>query len=251
VDFNSIIATNGGFLLSWYAPTNDQFLVQWDADLLTTNWHTFTNIVVYTGPATPTNGLFTFFDDGTQSGGFGAMRFYRLLVTPPILAASGGVYRVNPLTTLVVTNTAMNSNPNVLLTYTVTGTLGGTNVPTVSTNGLVSWTPTLAQAGLTNIITTVVTENGVPPVTAFNTFTVIVNPLPYFYSISVAPDGVLLRWSGAASNQFQVGWTTNLTTPWAYEPASAPYLTSSTTNFFYLDTNAPAMMKFFILRELP
>ena len=44
-----------------------------------TLWNTFSNIVAYTGPPTPTNGLFTFFDDGSQFP-FGPMRFYRVIL---------------------------------------------------------------------------------------------------------------------------------------------------------------------------
>ncbi len=63
----SVTYTNGGFLLTWYAPTNDQFQVQWTGGLTPPQtWTSFSNVVVYTGPVTPTNGLFSFFDDGSQ-----------------------------------------------------------------------------------------------------------------------------------------------------------------------------------------
>ena len=78
----SIIATNiggtNGFLLTWYAPTNDHFMVQWNASLPSLNWQTFTNIIGYDLFISPTNSRFTFFDDGSQTGGFGPMRYYRL-----------------------------------------------------------------------------------------------------------------------------------------------------------------------------
>ncbi len=262
VNFTSIVATNlggtNGYLLSWYAPTNYQFYVQWTANLATTNWQSFTNLVVYTGPATPTNGLFTFFDDGSQSGGLGGLRFYRLSDAlpvvynqPPVLPPGGVVYLVNPLTPLVVTNTATDVNTNALLSYSVTTTLAGTNLPAVTASGIITWTPTLAQAGLTNTITTIVSDNGAIPLTATNSFAVIVNPLPAFISVTIGAEGVTLKWTAAVSNQFQLGWTTNLTTPWTYIPTSAPYLTSPTTNFIYQDTNAAAGMKFYQLRQLP
>ena len=83
----SIVYTNiggtNGFLLTWYAPTNDEFLVQWTGNLAPpVTWNTFSNIVTYTGPPPPTNGIgqFTFFDDGSQTGGFDTMRFYRLIL---------------------------------------------------------------------------------------------------------------------------------------------------------------------------
>jgi len=250
--FTSIIATNNGYLLSWYAPTNDQFRVLWTASLTTGSWNAFTNIVVYTGPFTTTNGLFTFFDDGSQTGGFGATRFYRFELLPPVLPPSGAVYRVNPLATLVVNDAAIYSSPNASLSYAVSGTLPGTNQPSVGLNtGIVSWTPTLAQAGLTNAITIILTENGQIPQTVTNSFTAIVNPIPFFTSVQVTAEGVMLQWAAAANDQFQVGWTTNLLTPWNYVPANPPYLTSPTTNFFYQDLTPMSSMKFYRLRQLP
>src|ERR1019366_2692163 len=72
--------TTNGFLLIWFAPTNDIFQVQWTPSLSPATWLTFSNIITYTGPPTPTIGLFSFFDDGSQTGGFGPMRFYRLIL---------------------------------------------------------------------------------------------------------------------------------------------------------------------------
>ncbi len=81
----SIIYTNiggsNGFLLTWFAPSNDLFQVQWTASLSPTNWQSFTNPPV-TGyntnfPANATNAQFNFFDDGSQAP-FGPTRFYRL-----------------------------------------------------------------------------------------------------------------------------------------------------------------------------
>jgi len=188
----------------------------------------------------------------------GSLRFYRLIDVlpvvysqPPVLPPSGASYLVNPLTLLVVTNTATDVNPSANLTYSVTNTLSGTNLPVVTANGIVSWTATLAQGGLTNTITTIVSDNGAIPLTATNSFLVYVTPQPYFSSVLVTAEGVTLQWTAAASNQFQLGWTTNLLGPWTYIPTTAPYLTSPTTNFRYQDTNALMGMKFYQLRQLP
>ncbi len=84
----SVIRTNvggtNGFLLTWYAPTNDIFEVQ-VATNLASPWLTIATNVIYTGPTTPTNGLFSYYDDGSQVQ-FGSLRFYRLQlvgITPP------------------------------------------------------------------------------------------------------------------------------------------------------------------------
>jgi hypothetical protein len=82
----SIVYTNldgtNGFLLTWFAPSNYLFQVQWTASLAPINWHTFTNIISYNPTAftSPTNTQFNFFDNGSQTGGFGPTRFYRLLL---------------------------------------------------------------------------------------------------------------------------------------------------------------------------
>jgi hypothetical protein len=80
---------------------------------------------------------------------------------------------VNELTTLTVTNTASDSDlPTNTLTYELVSPPGGA---TIDANGVITWTPTEAQGPSTNLITTIVTDSGVPPQSATNTFTLIVN----------------------------------------------------------------------------
>ena len=80
----SIIYTNiggsNGFLLTWFAPTNYQFHLQWTPLVLPTTWNNFNGVISDLAPNSPTNGLFQYFDDGSQTGGFGPTRFYRLLL---------------------------------------------------------------------------------------------------------------------------------------------------------------------------
>ena len=80
----SIIYTNiggsNGFLLTWFAPTNYQFHLQWTPLVLPTTWNNFNGVISELAPNSPTNGLFQYFDDGSQTGGFGPTRFYRLLL---------------------------------------------------------------------------------------------------------------------------------------------------------------------------
>jgi hypothetical protein len=86
---------------------------------------------------------------------------------------------VNEQTTLVVTNTGMDSNiPANALAYALQSAPVGA---TIDTNGIITWTPTQNQSPSTNTITTVVTDNGSPPMSATNSFMVIVK------EVNVAP----------------------------------------------------------------
>ena len=244
--------------MKWYAPTNDQFKVQWTTNLAPVNWQTFSNLVTYTGPATPTNGLFTFFDDGSQTGGPSAMRFYRLLLlggaastnTPPTLPAQV-TRNVTPLAALTVTNTAADTDlPAQTLTYTLTNSLAGTNLPAISTNGVITWTPTLAQAGVSNTITTIVTDNGVPPLSATNQFSIVVNAIPSISSVTLVTNGLKLTWFAPTNEQFRVQSATNLLSPVVWVPFPG-IITSTNGTFTFTDTNAPLFMKFYELLLLP
>ena len=75
------------------------------------------------------------------------------------------------LTLLVVTNTATDANPGQTLTYKPVGFPTGA---TLDTTGIIRWTPTEAQGPSTNVLRTVVTDNGSPAMSATNEFTVIV-----------------------------------------------------------------------------
>jgi hypothetical protein len=104
---------------------------------------------------------------------------YNTVNSAPVLPLQTNV-TINELTLLTVTNTATDSDlPANTLVYTlaVTNVLNNSAVTNaaVSTNGIITWTPTEAQGPSTNVFTTVVTDNGVPPLSATNTFNVVVN----------------------------------------------------------------------------
>jgi subtilisin-like proprotein convertase family protein len=70
-----------GYLISWGGPTNAQYQVQWANSLNTPPpvvWTAFTNPPAVTSQT----GLFQYLDDGSETGGLGPMRFYRLLQLP-------------------------------------------------------------------------------------------------------------------------------------------------------------------------
>ena len=91
--------------------------------------------------------------------------------TPPVLPVQAN-RTIAPLTTLAVANAAGDSDqPPQVLSYQLIAPPAGAGI---DANGLITWTPTSAQGPSTNLITTVVTDNGMPPLSATNSFTVVV-----------------------------------------------------------------------------
>jgi len=76
INITSITRATNGIVLRWTAPTNSQFEVQWTASIRPPSWNTFNGIV------TSTNTSYSYTDDGTQSGGLGGLKYYRLLQLP-------------------------------------------------------------------------------------------------------------------------------------------------------------------------
>lgn len=72
---NLTVVTNG-ILLEWRGPLFARYGVDWSPTLLPPAWSSFTNII------TSTNGVFQFLDDGSQSGGLGGTKFYRVYQVP-------------------------------------------------------------------------------------------------------------------------------------------------------------------------
>ena len=93
---------------------------------------------------------------------------------------------INELTALVVTNTATDSDlpPNALayaLLSAPTGML-------IDTNGIIAWTPTETQGPSTNMVLVTVTDNGVPPLSATNSYQIVVLEVNSAPTLSAIPD---------------------------------------------------------------
>ncbi|MCX7721713.1 MAG: hypothetical protein N2379_01455, partial [Verrucomicrobiae bacterium] len=69
-----ITRTAQGIELYWRAQPGSRFQVEWTGNLSVAGWNRFTNVV------TSTSGSFQFTDDGSQTGGLGHARFYRLVI---------------------------------------------------------------------------------------------------------------------------------------------------------------------------
>ena len=94
--------------------------------------------------------------------------------TRPMLARIGNK-TVDEAMLLTFTNSATDADlPAQTLTYSLDpGSPIGASIDPAT--GIFTWTPTEAQGPSTNTFTTVVTDNGSPPLSATNSFTVIVN----------------------------------------------------------------------------
>lgn len=75
IDSASLVKLKKKFSFAWSAPTNISYQVDYSTNLVS-GWATFTNII------TSTDGTFNFTDTGTNSGGFGNTKFYRLRSEP-------------------------------------------------------------------------------------------------------------------------------------------------------------------------
>jgi hypothetical protein len=260
VPISSIVYTNNGFLLTWFAPSNLLFQVQFTTNLAPANWITFTNppsISFNTNivPVNPTNAQFNFFDDGVLYP-FGPTRFYRLILLPAAtntltLPAQASFSVSNNTAMVTITNTATDSRTNAVLTYRLTNSPAGASI---STNGIITWT-NATPAGLAARFTTLVSDDSVPPLTATNTFAVFVTPFPSITNITVTATNTTLSWLAPTNDQFNLQWTTNLVSPviWTFFPnnVSPVIITSTNGSFTFVDTNAPFLMKFYQLILLP
>jgi subtilisin-like proprotein convertase family protein len=264
ITISSIIKTNingtPGYLLTWFAPSNDLFQVQWSSNLPPV-WNTFTNIVSYNTnyPASATNAEFTFFDDGSQAPFAGPTRFYRLVQLGSLLNLSNGV----PQTANVA--------PGSTAYYSIT-------VPAnadAATNALLSATapvsllfnqnvlPTGANAGgytllaNTNNGISILTGSSTPPlvpgatyylgVQNTNSFTVQFTLQVNFQLAAAAvtnypisgvvftniggTNGILFTWVAPTNYQFQIQWTTSLSPSpisWTTVAGAVPTLVSVT-----------------------
>ncbi|HSU55800.1 MAG TPA: Ig-like domain-containing protein [Candidatus Dormibacteraeota bacterium] len=91
------------------------------------------------------------------------------LATPPNQTIAAGAF-------LTVTNAASDSDiPSNALSYSLASGPGNASI---SSAGVITWTPSAGQNHTTNLFRTVVTDNGSPPLSATNVFTIIVNGDP-------------------------------------------------------------------------
>jgi hypothetical protein len=105
--------------------------------------------------------------------------------TAPVLPAQND-RTVSELSTMVVTNTASDADvPANALAYSF---ISAPANATISSSGIITWTPTEGQGPGTNVFTTRVTDNGIPPLSATNSFKVVVTEVNSAPALPVQPD---------------------------------------------------------------
>jgi hypothetical protein len=187
------------------------------------------------GPSTNTV-LVKVTDDGTPP--LSATNSFTIVVnevnSAPVLPAQFD-RTVNALESLKVTNTAADPDlPLNVLTYQLL------NAPTgvaIDTNGIITWTPAAARAPSTNTLTTVVTDNGVPPLGTTNAFTVVVKSQASTPPVLAVPelldDSLTLSWSTIPGKVYRVQFNSDpSTTNWAN---LGPDITATGTSMSKID----------------
>jgi hypothetical protein len=132
--------------------------------------------------------------------------------SPPSLAAIPNQV-IHALSTLSFIATATDTDiPTNQLTFSL-----GIGAPSEAvidpSTGQFEWRATEAEIG-TNVITVLVTDNGVPALSDAKTFTVTVVPRPAVNSISVAGGNVTLGWSAIPGKVYRVQYADDLMATW-------------------------------------
>jgi hypothetical protein len=164
---------------------------------------------------------------------------FNLMNSPPSLTTVSN-RTISAGIILTITNTATDPDlPYQSLSFNVNGP---TNASINPSNGVFSWRPLVAQAGTSNFLSVVVTDNGTPALSATQSFGVVVNHLnsPLVTQTTVNDGQVRLSISGDSGPDYFVQASTNL----------ADWSTILATNqpalpLVWTDTNAPAFPKRF------
>ena len=132
---------------------------------------------------------------------------------PPVFTSTAGNRTINPGQTLLITNTASDSDqPAQSLTFSLPVSPAGAVVN--STNGILNWRPLIAQASSTNAFRLVVADNGSPSLSATQNFSVTVLPvaLPTLSSSSFSNGLFRMSVGGVVGPDYTVQVSTNLVT---------------------------------------
>jgi regulation of enolase protein 1 (concanavalin A-like superfamily) len=122
-----------------------------------------------------------------------------------------------------------------------------TNAAINPATGFFTWTPTAAQTPGTNQITVIVTDNGTPPMSATQTFTVTVYLPPQLSWSTVSGNQFTLNWQTVVGQNYQIEYKDNLATSSWTPMGSAIPGTGNSETFNIGVTNAQRFFKLVIL----
>jgi len=130
--------------------------------------------------------------------------------TPPVLNSVAS-QTINAGMTLLVTNVAVDTDsPPQTLTFKLVS--APANATLNASSGILSWRPMVSQANSLYPFSVAVTDNGQPPLSATNSFSVTVNPLtaPVLDSTTVSASQVSLTVNGPTGPDYTLLYSTNL-----------------------------------------
>jgi PKD repeat protein len=166
--------------------------------------------------------------------------------SPPVLAPIANE-TVHPGMTVMFTNSATDADANQSLLFSLDP--GAPSSASVDPGtGIFTWTPDGSYANTTNTIAVRVTDNGVPPLSAAQSFNVAVVPL-VFQPVSLSNDLLTISWGSISNLTYRVQYTTNLGgSNWLDLPPdiTATGATASTTDF-----TAPDAQRFYRVKVVP
>lgn len=237
--------TNGGAPLSVYFTnlTSGATNYVWNfGDGQTNNSINPTNVYQSEGNYTVS---LTAFGPGGQST-LALSNYIVLSNSPPVLAPIAN-QSVHPGMTLVITNSATDPDASQSLSYSLDP--GAPPAATInSASGIFSWTPDSTYASTTNGITVRVTDNGVPPLSDAQSFTVTAVPLA-FKPVSLSNDVLTISWGSISGVTYRVQYTTNLGgTNWTTLP---PDITATGDTASTTDMTEPDVQRFYRVFVLP
>ena len=137
----------------------------------TGGWQTWTNVNGAVSGANGSHNLYVVFKGSSGVGNLNWFQFLPVNQAPVLTAIADQTVLAGR--TLVVTNSATDSGlPYQTLSYSLASSPVGSGIGT--NNGLFSWRPLVAQSPLTQVVAVVVSDNGVPSLTATQSFKVTV-----------------------------------------------------------------------------
>jgi len=152
---------------------------------------------------------------------------------PPVLAAIPN-QSIMAGRTLLVTNLASDPNiPPLPLTFSLL--TAPTNAAINSSSGVFTWRPTIAQSPSTQTVAVVVSDNGVPPLSATQSFTVtVIQPAIPTLNAASMTNGQFGFWiNGNTGPDYTIQASTNLTSWVSVFTSNSPALP-----YFWVDTNS-------------